>query len=92
MIFTFRHFMAEKNPRSIVYRILKRSEYFSPERKQGSGQTSKKMTKVQLKYKLKKAFDHKANISQHQTAKKFDISQQMVSKLLKKLQITPKKR
>ncbi|RNA40572.1 hypothetical protein BpHYR1_004149 [Brachionus plicatilis] len=38
------------------------------------------MTKVQLN-KLKKAFDHKDNISQRQAAKKFDISQQMVSKL-----------
>ncbi|RMZ96734.1 tripeptidyl-peptidase 2 [Brachionus plicatilis] len=64
-IFTVRHFMAEKNPRSTVYRILKRSEYFSPEWKQGS---------VQLN-KLKKAFDHKDNISQRQAAKKFDISQ-----------------
>ncbi|RNA16665.1 hypothetical protein BpHYR1_026203 [Brachionus plicatilis] len=40
----------------------------------------------------KKAFDHKDNISQRQVAKKFDISQQMVSKLLKKLQITPRKK
>ena len=58
---------------------------------QGSGQTPKKMTKVPLN-KLKKAFDHKDNISQRQAAKKFDISQQMVSKLLKKLQITPRKK
>ena len=49
------------------------------------------MTKVQLN-KLKKAFDHKDSISQRQAAKKFDISQQMVSKLLKKLQITPRKK
>ncbi|RNA06386.1 tripeptidyl-peptidase 2 [Brachionus plicatilis] len=89
-IFTIRHFMTEKIPRSTFYRILKRSEYFSPERKQGSGQTPKKMTKVQLN-KLKKAFDHKDNISRRQ-AKKFDISQQMVSKLLEKLQITPRKK
>ena len=79
-IFTVRHFMAEKIPRSTVYRILKRSEYFSPERKQGSGQTPKKMNKVQLN-KLKKAYDDKDNISQRQAAKKFDISQQTVSKL-----------
>ncbi|RNA33872.1 hypothetical protein BpHYR1_017625 [Brachionus plicatilis] len=46
--------------------------------KQGSGQTPKKMTKVQLS-KLKKAFDHKDSISQRQAVKKFDISQQMVS-------------
>ncbi|RNA44608.1 hypothetical protein BpHYR1_035201 [Brachionus plicatilis] len=32
------------------------------------------------------------NISQRQAAKKFDISQQMVSKLLKKLQIKPRKK
>ncbi|RNA05398.1 glucosylceramidase 4 [Brachionus plicatilis] len=40
----------------------------------------------------KKGFDHKDNISQRQVANKFDISQQMVSKLFKKLQITPKKK
>ncbi|RNA00269.1 tripeptidyl-peptidase 2 [Brachionus plicatilis] len=49
------------------------------------------MTKVQLN-KLKKAFDHQDNISQRQAAKKFDISQQMVSKLLKKLQIALRKK
>jgi transposase len=90
-MFTVRHFMAENVPRSTIYDILKRSEYFPPERKQGSGQTPQKMTKVQLN-KLKKAFDHKDNISQRQAAKKFDISQQMVSNLLKKLQITPRKK
>ncbi|RNA35341.1 hypothetical protein BpHYR1_000312 [Brachionus plicatilis] len=37
-------------------------------------------------------FDLKDNISQRQAAKKFDLSQQMVSKLLKKLQITPRKK
>ncbi|RNA36503.1 WD repeat-containing 64-like [Brachionus plicatilis] len=81
-IFTVRHFMAEKIPRSTVNHILKRK------RKQGSGQTPKKMTKVELN-KLKKAFDHKDNIIQRQSVKKFDISQQMVSKFLKKLQKTP---
>ncbi|RMZ92758.1 tripeptidyl-peptidase 2 [Brachionus plicatilis] len=43
-IFTVRHFMAEKIPRSTVYRILKRSDYFSPERKQGCGPIPKKVT------------------------------------------------
>ena len=45
------------------------------------------MTKVQLN-KLKKAFDHKDSISRRKAAKKLYISQQMGSKLLKKLQIT----
>ncbi|RNA23548.1 hypothetical protein BpHYR1_030789 [Brachionus plicatilis] len=49
------------------------------------------MTKVQLN-KLKKAFDYKDNISLRQAAKKFDISQQIISKLLKKLQITSRKK
>ncbi|RNA20036.1 glucosylceramidase 4, partial [Brachionus plicatilis] len=65
-------------------------EFACTQRKQGYGQTPKKMTKVQLN-KLKKAFDHKDNISQRKAAKKFDISQKMVSKLLKKLQITLRK-
>ena len=46
-IFNVRHFMAEKNPRSTVYRILKCSEYFSPERKQGSGQILKNQSTTQ---------------------------------------------
>ncbi|RNA23279.1 hypothetical protein BpHYR1_033078 [Brachionus plicatilis] len=50
-----------------------------------------KQGSVQLN-KLKKSFDHKDNISQRQAAKKLDISQQMVSKLLKKLHLTPKKK
>jgi predicted DNA-binding protein (UPF0251 family) len=75
-VFTVRHFMAEQVPRRTIYNILERSEYFRPERKQGSGKTPQKMTKVQLN-KLKKAFDHEDNISQLQAAKKFDISQQM---------------
>jgi hypothetical protein len=90
-MFTVRHFMAEQVPRSTIYNILKRSEYFSTERKQGSGPIAKKITKVQLN-KLKKAFDHKDNISQSQAAKKFDITQQYVSNLLEKLQITPRKK
>ncbi|RNA44112.1 hypothetical protein BpHYR1_001022 [Brachionus plicatilis] len=52
------YFMAEKIPRSTVYRILKCN------RKQVSGQTPKKMTKVQLN-KLKKAFGSQR---QHQSA------------------------
>ncbi|RNA43149.1 hypothetical protein BpHYR1_020691 [Brachionus plicatilis] len=47
-IFTVRHFMAKK---------------FQGVLKQGSGQTPKKMTKVQLN-KLKKAFDDQDNINQ----------------------------
>ncbi|RNA39015.1 tripeptidyl-peptidase 2 [Brachionus plicatilis] len=84
-IITVRHFMAAKIPRNTVYRILKRSEYFSLKRKLGSGQTPKNMTKVNFN-RLKKALDHKDNISQRKAAIKLDISQQMVSKLLKKLQ------
>ena len=49
------------------------------------------MSKAQLD-RLKKDFDHKDNISQRQAAKKFIIFQSSVSKLLRKLQITPRKK
>ena len=90
-MFTVRHFMAEKVPKSTIYNILARSEYFPPENKKRSDQLAKKMSKAQLD-RLKKAFDHKDNISQRQAAKKFNISQSSVSKLLRKLQITPRKK
>ena len=42
--------------------------------------------------KLEKSFDHKDNYSQRQIAKKFGISQSMVSKWLKKIKGHPRKK
>ena len=62
--------------------ILKRIEHSSPKRKPGSGRIAKKMTKTKIN-KLIKALNHKDRISQRQAAKKFELSQSMVSKVLK---------
>ena len=90
-MFTVRLFKAENVPKSTVYSILKRSEHFKPTRKEGSGKTLKKMTKRRLN-QLKKAFDHNDKLSQRQAGEKFDISQPMVSKILKKNRIKARKK
>ena len=77
------HFKAENIPKSTIYSILSRVQHVSPQRKHGSGTKCQKMTKKKLNT-LKKAFDHKDKMSQRQAARKYGISQQMVSKILKK--------
>ena len=89
-IYTVNHFTAEKVPRSTVYRILSRFECLPAVRKEGSGATYRKMTQRQVN-QLKKDFDHKASMSQRQSARKFDISQPMVCYILKKNQISARK-
>ena len=49
------------------------------------------MTKKKLNT-LKKAFDHKDKMSQRQAARKYGMSQQMVSKILKKRGIKARKK
>ena len=49
------------------------------------------MTKKKLNT-LKKAFDHKDKLSQRQAARKYGISQPMVSKILKKSGIKARKK
>ncbi len=85
-IYTVNHFMAEKVPRRTIYSILQRSEHSPVQRKSGSGRKAKKMNKRQVN-KLKKAFNHNDKLSLRQAGKKFAVSHQMISKVLKKHRI-----
>ena len=61
------------------------------QRKKDIGTVSKKMTQKKIN-QLKKAFNHKDKMSQHQAARKFKISQPMVAKILEKNQINSRKK
>ncbi len=89
--YTVDHFAAEQVPRRTIYNILSRRECFPATRKSGSGSIKEKLTQRQIN-QLIKDFDHKATISQRQAARKFDISQLMVHKILKKNHITCRKK
>ena len=80
--YTVKHFIKEKIPESTIYRIIERAENgFGPIRKLGSGRIAKKMTKPNIT-KLKAMFDHKDNVTQTQSAKKFNCHQSFISKTL----------
>ena len=91
--FTVKHFRDENIAKSTIYDIIRRCESGSgPARRIGSGRKPVKMnqTKVRL---LKKLVDHKAGILQRRLAKKFNCSQQFISKTLRqKTTIKYKKR
>lgn len=91
--FTADHFLAEKIPKTTIYRVIDRAENdFGYARVPGSGRTAEIMTRSTIK-DLSKMFDHKCNISQSQAASKFECSQQHVSKTLaKKTLIRPRKK
>lgn len=86
--YTVNHFKAEGIPKSTIYDILKTNNI---KRKPGSGRKPTIMT-TQKKQRLKAAFLNKDNISQNDAAKKFNCSQQYISKTLKRLKITVKKK
>ena len=76
------HFRMEAIPRSTIYRILKRKENNGgAERISGSGRLPKKMPRKQIK-RLEKLIDHKDGISQRGLAKRFNISQSYVCKII----------
>ena len=82
-IFTVNHSIAEGVPKPTIYSILNRFEHSPAQRKKDSGTVSKKMTQKKIN-QLKKAFNHKDKMSKRQAARKFNISQLMVAKILKK--------
>ena len=85
--FTYDHFKVENIPKSTIYKIIKRAESESGyQRVQGSGVKAKKITRTNIE-RLKLMFDHKDGVSQRQAAKKFNCTQQRISKTLKKEQI-----
>ena len=70
-------------PRNTVYSILNHLQHFPVVRKSGSGHQFKKMIQNKVN-QLIKDFNHKASISQRQSARKFNISQVWVGQILKK--------
>ena len=90
-IYTVNHFTAKQVPRRTVYSILSRLECLPALRKPGSGSKYRKLTQRQVN-QLKKDFNHKTTMSQRQSARKFDISQPMAFKILKKNQISARKK
>ena len=82
-IFTVNHFKAENFARRTIYNIIERAEHDSGhERVKGSGRIAKKMKKKDVK-RIKNMFDHRDAVSQSQAARKFDCTQQYISKTLR---------
>jgi len=90
-MYTVNHFLAEKVPRRTIYSILSRFEYSPAQRKSGSGRTKQKLSQRKVN-QIIKDFNHKAARSQRQSARKFNVSQQMISQVLKKNKITARKK
>jgi hypothetical protein len=82
-LFTVNHFKTESISQSGIYNIIQRAENESGhERVQGSGRIAKIMTKPNVR-RLEAFFDHKDGVSQHQAARKFNCTQQFISKTLR---------
>ena len=80
--FIFNHFRMENIPISTMYNIVQRKENnLGPERKVGSGRTAKTMPKKQIKHRGK-SIEKKDGVSQRSLAKRFNVSQQYISKII----------
>jgi len=78
-----KHFMLENIPRSTIFSILQRkARKISPKRIVGSGRISVKMKKANVA-QLKKRIDHKDGVSQNMLARKFDVTQQYINKIIR---------
>ena len=83
-----KHFVAEGVSKRTIYAILKSGRI---DRKSGSGRKAAIMTNKN-KRKLKKLFENKDDISQNDAAKKFNCSQQYISKTLKSIGLKARKK
>lgn len=80
--FTVNHFLAEKIPKRTIYSIIERLELgLGWQRKSGSGPKAVKMNKKHVK-DLCKMFNNKCGLSQRRAARKYNCSQQYISKTL----------
>ena len=81
--FTFQYFNAENIPKSTIYGIIQLFENnIGPKKVCDSGLKAKKMTSKKID-QLKKMFNNKDNISQTKASRKFNCTQQYISKILK---------
>ena len=75
-VFTYNHFKEENIPKSTIYRIISRAENeIGRQKKPGSGQIAKIMTKRNLK-QLFSDFNHQDRKSQEKAATKYKCTQQ----------------
>ena len=87
-MFTVNHFTQEGKSKRTIYSILQRKII---KREVGSGRKANIMTGQAVR-KLTQLFDNKDNISQRDAARKFNCSQQHISKVLKKHNIVPRRK
>ena len=90
--FTVAHFVAEGMSRSSVYHII--NNYVARgtvERRAGSGRPSVKMNTAN-RQRLKRMVNHRTGVSQRALGNLFFCSQQYISRMIKKLKISYRKR
>ena len=81
--YTYKHFRAMKIPKATTYRIMRQcDEGTLTSRKPGSGRPARKMPPAMCK-RLQADMKEKVGASQSRAAKKFGITQQYVSSILK---------
>ena len=81
--FTYKHFKNMQVPKSTLYRIMRQCDEGVPlSRKSGSGRPAKKMPPVKCQ-RLQADMKEKIGASQPRAARKYNISQQYVSWILK---------
>lgn len=81
--FTFKHFQIMKVPKATAYRIMRQCDEGVPmSRKSGSGRPAQKMPPGKCQ-RLQAEMKEKIGASQSHAARKYGISQQYVSKILK---------
>jgi hypothetical protein len=89
---TIEHFMAEGVAQRTIYNAIQRvKDKISPKRRSGQGRPVRKMPKAKVK-RLRRSFDHKQGKSQRIAARKYNITQCYVSKILKASSIKCRKK
>ena len=88
---TINHFLQEQIPRSTIYRIIKKYEEFGTTDEKPRAGHPKKLSTQQLT-RLKRLTDQKTGISLRQIAPKFNVNISTISRQLKAMGITYRKR
>ncbi len=81
--YTVKHFEAEKERRTTIYRIIQRIDDGIPMvHQRGAGRPAVKMPKDKIRH-MKRLFNNKRGISQRKAAAKYKVTQQYIQNLLK---------
>lgn len=90
--YTVNHFLAEKIPRSTIYRVLQHADYESGwKRKPGSGRKAVKMPQKQVKA-LCKMFDNHDKVTYAKASRRFNISRSYAQKIIANKSMIKKRR